>query len=169
MFKVVHGSRLYGTHTDDSDYDYVQVFAPPIEELLQGFSPKNKQVIKNGIDTRYIPLQNLIRGFLQGEMISVEVVYAYLQQPVTLEDAIKHDFFERLVAESRCNKKLLGFIKAVPEGKHTERAKQLASYIAEGKQITFPIEPINENLTLVEPKSTKWIGEYLAKYYGALC
>jgi hypothetical protein len=90
LFKILTGSRLYGTFTDTSDYDYKVITLPPLEDVLLGKKLVNYKEVPegkgahdsmpdNGIETEYIPLQVFFNDFFAGQTYAVELAFAILQ------------------------------------------------------------------------------------------
>lgn len=87
LFTTIHGSKLYGTNTPQSDTDYKSVFLPPIKQLLRGEKVSNSVKTTNGTgkntsideDYEYIPLQVLCKDFVNGQIYAQELVFAALQ------------------------------------------------------------------------------------------
>lgn len=90
LFKTPFGSRLYGTFTEKSDYDWKVVFLPTIESLLLGdsitknifYSTSNKNFKNTSDDTdiEYIPFQTLCRDVVKGQAYAIEVAFAMLHR-----------------------------------------------------------------------------------------
>ena len=96
MFKVVYGSKLYGTSTPTSDTDEKVVFLPSLEDMLLG---KKLQIYKerfdaegnrigdgftmpdNGVETEYFPLQTFVRDFVNGQTYALEIAFAFANGP----------------------------------------------------------------------------------------
>lgn len=87
LAKAITGSRLYGTHTEDSDVDERFIVLPPLEQLMFG-SLKTNHSVKDGKDVSYIPIQLLIKQLLEGKLGAIEILYGLEGegQPTTLHD-----------------------------------------------------------------------------------
>jgi hypothetical protein len=87
LFKTMFGSRLYGTHTPQSDVDWKEVFLPAKDNLLIGRKPTNVVITTGGdhsrntkddIDYEYIPIQVFANDFIGGQTYAVELAFAVL-------------------------------------------------------------------------------------------
>jgi hypothetical protein len=93
---VIYGSRLYGTNTDKSDYDYKVIYIPSMKNMLLGkkfkkirerFSTTGEAISTkismqdNGSEYEHIPLSVLINDFTQGQTYALEVMYALSLNP----------------------------------------------------------------------------------------
>jgi len=92
MFKVVYGSKLYGTSTPTSDTDEKVVYLPSLTDMLLG---KKLSIYKdrfdaegnpigdgftmpdNGVETEYFPLQTFVRDFVNGQTYALEIAFAH--------------------------------------------------------------------------------------------
>lgn len=91
LFKVIFGSRLYGTETADSDLDYKAVYAPSVNDMILGkvnlfssthVSNKKNQYVKsdsNVVETEYFTLQKFLKHLSEGQTIAVDMLYAPLK------------------------------------------------------------------------------------------
>lgn len=89
LFKTPFGSRLYGTFTESSDYDWKIVHLPELRDLLihnDGFknkfystSSKEYKNTSDDTDTEYIALQTLARDVIKGQAYAIEVAFAIKQ------------------------------------------------------------------------------------------
>lgn len=87
LFKVLTGSRLYGTNSPDSDYDYKAVCLPSLTDLLLNHKLANRKVRPEGLkagdkmllgedETEYLPLQVFFDDFFSGQTYALEVAFA---------------------------------------------------------------------------------------------
>jgi predicted nucleotidyltransferase len=110
-FLVLSGSRLYGTHREDSDYDYRGVYLEPIEELF-GFQ-QSKNYERKEPDTAIYPLKSFLHLALQGNPNILEVLFAHRDYWMTNEMA--HQFFYPFITlrheflSQRCRKTYGGY------------------------------------------------------------
>lgn len=90
LFKVLTGSRLYGTHTEKSDYDYKVVVLPSMDDLLLNKTLVNRKVKPVGVkagdkmaagetETEYLPFQVFLDDFFNGQTYALELVFAVNQ------------------------------------------------------------------------------------------
>lgn len=88
LFTTPFGSRLYGTSSETSDYDWKVIHLPDIRKLLIGdkvlknvfFSTSSKEFKNNAddTDTEYIALQTLAKDVVAGQAYAIEVAFAVL-------------------------------------------------------------------------------------------
>lgn len=94
LFTVLTGSRLYGTNTENSDFDYKCVVLPPLDTLLMNTKVSNRKEKPEGkqagdkmlageVETEYLPLQVFLDDFYQGQTYALEMVSAILQHRAT--------------------------------------------------------------------------------------
>ena len=87
LFKVLTGSRLYGTHTKYSDFDYKAVVLPHLETLLMNIQVTNRKEKPEGLkagdkmiagesETEYLPIQVFLNDFLAGQTYALEIAFA---------------------------------------------------------------------------------------------
>ena len=90
LFTVLTGSRLYGTSTENSDFDYKCVVLPPLDTLLMNTKVSNRKekpvgkqygekMLAGEVETEYLPLQVFLDDFYQGQTYALEMVCAILQ------------------------------------------------------------------------------------------
>jgi predicted nucleotidyltransferase len=89
IFKTIYGSRLYGTSTTSSDYDYKGVFLPPKQNLYLGRCPKstssntNNDSCKNSskdIDFENYSIQFFLKLASQGQTVALDMLHVQRQQ-----------------------------------------------------------------------------------------
>lgn len=84
LFKGIFGSRLYETHSEDSDEDFKGLFLPTVKECILGGYSRNiniktnlKKDVKNSAedsDTELYALQEFIKLALQGQTVAVDML-----------------------------------------------------------------------------------------------
>lgn len=90
LFRVLTGSRLYGTSTEKSDFDYKAVVLPPLDELLLNYRVTNRKEKPEGTkagdkmqagetETEYLPLQVFMDDFFSGQTYALEIAFAVKQ------------------------------------------------------------------------------------------
>lgn len=90
LFKVLAGSRLYGTNTPKSDFDYKCVVLPNLSGLLLGEKIVTKKEKPIGVsdsekmpegetETEYVPIQTFLDDFFNGQTYALEMVFAVSQ------------------------------------------------------------------------------------------
>lgn len=87
LVEMLHGSRLYGTHSDASDYDYKGVALPSVSQILRGqipkiiekTSPKKAEDAKNqpgDVEREIYSLHYFIDLCLQGQTVAIDMLHA---------------------------------------------------------------------------------------------
>lgn len=91
LARVPYGSRLYGTNTPESDYDYKVLYLPKFDDVLLGrsfsnfkarFNPDGSVLLgdgpmpDNGYEMEFVALQTFMRDFLFGQTYAVEMAFA---------------------------------------------------------------------------------------------
>lgn len=112
--KVLYGSRLYGTDTETSDFDYKAIYIPSIDNMLLGkkFSKFRERyaadgtpidnftaMMDSGEETEYIPLQVLIADFTKGQTYATELMFALIANP----EYHLHDMAKDVVSKFKHN------------------------------------------------------------------
>ncbi len=121
-FTVVAGSRLYGTHRPDSDYDFRGVYLESKEQIL-GLHEAQTIETKEP-DTVYYPLKSFIRLALANNPNILEILFATEEYRVEREGC---EFFRPFLAHrhaflsQRARNTYMGYaysqLKKVEEGK----------------------------------------------------
>ena len=91
LAKIIYGSRLFGTSTATSDFDYKAVVLPGLDRLMLGKKtsvlterftaehervPAGESMSANGYETEFTPIQKFVADYLSGQAYAVEFVYA---------------------------------------------------------------------------------------------
>lgn len=93
IFKTLSGSKLYGTHNENSDTDIKGVFLPSMHDLILGKAPKHyvsstgKSNEKNNaedIDETYYSLQYYLELLSKGDTTALDMLFAYTNEKVIL-------------------------------------------------------------------------------------
>lgn len=90
LFKVLVGSRLYGTHTEKSDFDYKVVVLPSLDDLLMNKKLANRKEKPEGsnanskmkageAETEFLPLQVYLDDLYNGQTYALELMFAFNQ------------------------------------------------------------------------------------------
>lgn len=103
LARVPYGSRLYGTNTPESDYDYKVLYLPKFNDVLLGrqftnfkarFDAEGKvltdpgaQMPANGYEMEFVALQTFMRDWLVGQTYAVEMAFALVHGFGEHEDA----------------------------------------------------------------------------------
>ena len=105
IVRMIFGSHLYGTNTENSDTDYKGVFLPTARDCYLGKIPKavsdrtNKERAKNSaadVDEEIYSLQHFIKMACSGEMVAMDMLHA--PEEALLETS---DLWRRIVAERK--------------------------------------------------------------------
>jgi len=90
--KVIVGSHMYGTNTEQSDIDYLYIYATSENELLSSVNVHHQlQYKEDGIDYNFTSLHNFIKNTLSGDStINYEVIQSDLLKDTQLEWLFKH-------------------------------------------------------------------------------
>lgn len=148
MFRVLTGSRLYGTFTEKSDYDYKAVVLPALSDLLLGKKISNRKerpeglkpgdkMLENEAETEYLPLQVFLDDFFSGQTYALEIAFAVVNGQVEFADFSPSHFvklkFTELVNTFLTNnvKKMVGYAIAQSQiyGLKTERFTSLKKVV----------------------------------------
>jgi hypothetical protein len=163
-----YGSRLYGTFTEQSDYDWKVITLPDIADMLAGahlknvfYSTSSNTVKNNAADTdlEYIPLQIFAKDFLAGQTYAIEIAFGILQRD-KIPGVVIHDldfvaFIEELVSKfltSNVNK-MVGYAYSQAQlysdkGDRLEKLHQFLDFIKTAQQMEPPLLP-EDPLSLV--------------------
>ena len=76
IFRTLAGSRLYGVHTEDSDYDYKGVFLEDLDELLLKADNVNVFKVSDGVEEEHFSLNYYMKLLGQGQVIPVDMLFA---------------------------------------------------------------------------------------------
>ena len=84
LYSSVYGSRLFGTDTPNSDWDFKCVVLPSLDELLLGTKIKNmsenttnnsRKNTADDVDTEFIPLQQFAYDFYMGQSYAIDLAF----------------------------------------------------------------------------------------------
>lgn len=76
LFKGLQGSRMYGLHNENSDYDYRQVVLPPVEELLwHDWENHSTNPQESGEDVQTYSLLSFLKGVCKPSPNMVEMLF----------------------------------------------------------------------------------------------
>ena len=88
LVRLPTGSRLYGTSTENSDFDFKVLYLPALEDLLVG---KKMEIYKDkpvgddeampagAEETEYVPLQIFAKHFFEGQSYAFESAFSITQ------------------------------------------------------------------------------------------
>lgn len=176
IVKMIFGSHLYGTHTEQSDRDYKGVFLPSFSDCILNRIPKSvNHHTKSGsgkntaddVDEEMYSLQYFMRLAVNGEMIVIDMLHAPMLAIIETSETweLLHDNRARFYSKNLSG--YLGYIR-----------KQTAKYSVKGSRLNAMEEllavlskydeseklvsawstlPINDYCSMVEnPKENRW-------------
>jgi hypothetical protein len=76
FLKTTYGSRLYGTHTSNSDFDTRSVEYPSVKSLLGLGSEKNTQTVEGMNDNGSFPLRHFVSLLVRGTPNVTEMLFS---------------------------------------------------------------------------------------------
>ncbi len=123
LAKTVFGSRLYGTHTDTSDYDYRGCYLPDVSTCYLG---KIKDTIDapEEDDTQFFSLQRFIRLAAEGQSVAIEMLWTPGDKHVLTSSAWELLRENRKLFLTKKMKSFMGYAKTM-SGKYSVRAERL--------------------------------------------
>lgn len=76
--KIKVGSHMYGTNNENSDIDYLYIYATSKNELNSCFTSHHQlQYIEDGVDHNFVSLHNFIKNCISGDStINFEVIHS---------------------------------------------------------------------------------------------
>lgn len=149
LVKILTGSRLYGTSTEKSDFDYKAICLPTMETLLLNIKVTNRKEKPEGskasdkmlageTETEYLPLQVFFDDFFNGQTYALEIAFAIAQGLHVCEDASKWQnmrcMMQELIDKFLTNnvKKMVGYAVSQSKlyGLKTERYSSLSETLS---------------------------------------
>ncbi len=110
LVKVLIGSHMYGLNNENSDIDYLYIYATSHNELLTPFQTHHQlQFKENRIDHNFVSLHTFLINLLKGDStINFEVIHSNALNNTELEflNIFKNDFITYTIIRS-----YLGFCK----------------------------------------------------------
>ena len=181
LFRVPCGSRLYGTDTPESDYDYKVICLPALDDLLLNKKVTNRKVKPVGTkagdkmqpgeeETEYVPLQVFLDDVFNGQTYALEAAFAVKQRlhtstrfldenPFDPDEQASFDYCVEIVNElidnflTRNVKKMVGY--AVSQAKvYGLKTERYATIVAAIDLISEEIKRIFKEVKRVELKTT---------------
>ena len=176
IVKMIHGSHLYGTHTEQSDLDYKGVFLPSFSDcVLNRITKSINNSTKTGggknsstdVDEEKYSLQHFMKLACTGEMILIDMLHAPMSAIIETSETweILHENRSKFYSKNLSG--YLGYIR-----------KQTAKYSVKGSRLNAMEEiievlnkyneseklstawdylPTNEHCFMVEnPKEKRW-------------
>lgn len=106
LFKIKHGSYLYGTNTASSDIDFKTVYLPNLKDMLVGkkleiykerISGKNERTKADEVEEEFIPLQIFAQHFLKSQTYALELAFAYKDNNIHYFDPDYKELIDKLI------------------------------------------------------------------------
>ncbi len=175
LYTTVHGSRLYGTSTPESDYDYKCIYMPDLKNLLLAYKIDNdfystgkndKKNTAEDTDYEYIAFHTFARDFIRGQTYALEVAFSVVSEHHT-EKTIHEEWFkafcERLIANYLTvnMKSTVGYAlsQSVKYGLKGERLKEIKALkeliefsLKNGYEATDKLEVLKFDIDTMESK-----------------
>ena len=132
LFKSIYGSRLYGTNTPDSDYDYKQIHMNPTDVLLTGkysscfnknTNPNSKNTAED-VDFESKELRHFIKEALSGQTYAIDLLFTPDNMILETSDIWKDIIANRHRLISRNVSPFIGYVRG-----------QAAKYSKKGEKI----------------------------------
>lgn len=109
ILSSIVGSRLHGTATPESDYDYRGVFLLPIEDILSPFrKPKENSWIEGEEDNTSYELRHFCKMCTQGNPSSLEVLVG-IPKEITPEGEELRKLLPKFLSKQRCFDAFMGY------------------------------------------------------------
>lgn len=109
ILSVIVGSRLHGTATPESDFDYRGVFMAPIEDILSPFkTPKETSWIEGENDNTSYELRHFCKMCTQGNPSALEVLVG-IPKEVTPEGNELKALLPKFLSKERCFQAFIGY------------------------------------------------------------
>lgn len=180
ILKGIVGSTAYGLHNEDSDIDYMGIFAPDTKEIL-GLDPPADSVVTKDPDTTLHEAKKFVTLALDGNPSVTELLWldTYEQMTETGADLVakRHAFlsrhrvrdaylgyaasqFKRL--EGRCD----GSFSANTRKRTEKHARHLVRLVEQGLGLYVTGElvvDLNSSASPVTPETVRAIGEEIAR------
>lgn len=94
LYKCLFGSRLFGIHSPESDYDYKEIFLPSRDDILLGrtvLTSREQTIItdvsgkEKQIDIERMSLQKFMEGIKVGEHNAVSILFSFTNSDAIIE------------------------------------------------------------------------------------
>lgn len=104
IYRIQHGSHLYGTNTENSDFDYKEVYIPSGSSILLNRIKEGRQAgpdksqspgVKNqpgDVDVQSFAITKLFRMLTQGDIIGCELIFTPEQNVI-----YKHPWYDEVL------------------------------------------------------------------------
>jgi predicted nucleotidyltransferase len=76
--KILNGSRLYGTHNEDSDYDYIHIYIPSYRDVILGRGDSLGNIEASDNDDKHMSIYKFLDLLKQGQTVAIECLFAPL-------------------------------------------------------------------------------------------
>lgn len=109
ILSTIVGSRLHGTATPDSDYDYRGVFMNTIEDIISPFrSPKEASWVEGEMDNTSYELRHFCKMCTQGNPSCLEVLVG-IPKEITPEGEELRALLPKFISKQRCFDAFMGY------------------------------------------------------------
>lgn len=164
ILSVIVGSRLHGTASPDSDYDYRGVFLAPIEDLLSPFrQPKETSWIEGDTDDTSYELRHFAKMCSQGNPSALEVLVG-IPKEITPEGEELRALLPKFLSKKRCFDAFMGYsqnqekkFRQNHQGRkwkyataHTRTLYQLLHLLRTGELVGTYQEPVVKELRAIK-------------------
>ncbi len=155
VYKMIFGSHLYGTSLPTSDTDFKEIILPDLQDLLLGgsinnsFTSTGNDTSKNGVDDvdcEYIPLHNMLDGFISGQSFAIEMVYG------ALSPSVKNKHFSNIQFLEVCQHLADNFLTSNISALMGYISSQSIKYGVKGRRL----KEIEKVLVIFEQQKTKY-------------
>ncbi len=74
--KILNGSRLYGTHNEDSDHDYIHIYLPSYKDVILGRGNHLNITEASEDDDKHMSIYKFLELLKQGQTVAIECLFA---------------------------------------------------------------------------------------------
>jgi hypothetical protein len=85
IYKMIFGSKLYGTCIEEKEANIVGIFLPKVEDLLLCKSQKYYKNISNDIEETYYSLQYYLELLFKGDVNAIDILFSYTNEETVLK------------------------------------------------------------------------------------
>jgi len=130
--KILNGSRLYGTHGHDSDWDYINIYLPTYKDVILGKANSLEISGESQDDDKHMSIYKFLRLLEQGQTVAVECLFAPIDNIEFTSEKDKRMWLSlrshRKHLIGRSMKSMLGYCKAQAY-KYCNKSKNLDTYL----------------------------------------
>lgn len=162
LFKCIYGSRLYGTHTKKSDYDYKAIYLPSKDDILLGRTVDAKFTTDaDGNDEERWTFHKFINLLSKNEHNSLNILYADTNKKAVIEMS---DFWrDNIVSQkdaliSSNVKASLGFMR-----------HQINRYVVRGDRLNDIQNAVDVLSAICDDTSSQKMLPYRTEIESAIC